>query len=68
MIWWTDTTAVPRNVLIYNRWMMLVFSYNKATTKSNNSVYIVWFPCAIIKQVLFRYLAYIQLFSDFLVC
>ena len=67
MIRWADTAAVPRNVFVYNGWIMLVFSYNKATTKSNNSFYVVRFPCPTIEKVLFMYLAYIRPFSDFLV-
>ena len=67
MIRWADTAAVPRNVFVYNGRITLVFSYNKATTKSNNSFYVVRFPCPTIEKVLFMYLAYIRPFSDFLV-
>ncbi|KAH9859292.1 hypothetical protein J1614_012179 [Plenodomus biglobosus] len=46
---------------------MLVFSYNKASTRSNNSFYIVRVPCAVVERALFLYLAYIRPFGDFLV-
>ncbi|KAL5371364.1 hypothetical protein DPSP01_014316 [Paraphaeosphaeria sporulosa] len=67
MVRWADTAAAMRNVFVYNGHIMLVFSYNKATTRSNNSFYIVRFPCPIIERVLFMYLAYIRPFSGFLV-
>lgn len=63
---WADTAAVPRNIFIYQGRIILVFSYNKATTISNRSYYIVRFPCPIICQSLFFYLAYIRPFTDFL--
>jgi len=67
MIRWADTAAVPRNVFVCNGRIMLVFLYNKATTKSNKSFYIAWFPCPVIERVLVLYLVYVRPFSDFLV-
>lgn len=67
IIQWADTATAIRNVFVYKGRIILVFSYNKATTRSNNSFYIVQFPCPIIGQVLFMYLTYIRPFSDFLV-
>jgi hypothetical protein len=63
---WADSAAVPRNIFVYNGRVMLVFSYNKAGLKSNNSFYIVRFPAPSVQHVLFLYLAYIRPFSDFL--
>ena len=66
MIRWADTSAVPCNIFIYWGRIVLVFQYNKATTHSNNSFYIVRVPCPILHNALFHYLAYIRPFSDFL--
>ncbi|PVH69601.1 hypothetical protein DL98DRAFT_624055 [Cadophora sp. DSE1049] len=66
VIRWADTVAAPRNIFALQGRMVLVFSYNKATTVSNKSFYIVRFPCPIMSQVLFLHLTYIQPFSDFL--
>ena len=63
---WADSAAVPRNIFVYNGRVMLVFSYNKAGLKSNNSFYIVRLPAPSVQHVLFLYLAYIRPFSDFL--
>ncbi|KAF1343752.1 hypothetical protein EJ07DRAFT_144303, partial [Lizonia empirigonia] len=67
IIRWADTAAVPRNIFIHKGRVMLVFSYNKASTRSNNSFYIVRVPCPLVERALFVYLAYIRPFSDFLV-
>lgn len=67
IIRWADTAAVPRNIFIYKAHIMLVFSYNKASTRSNNPFYIVRVPCPVVERALFLYLAYIRPFSDFLV-
>jgi hypothetical protein len=67
IIRWADTSTVPRNIFVYKGRIMLVFSYNKANTKSNNSFYIVRFPYPSIKRALFLYLAYIRPFSNFLI-
>ncbi|KAN0104052.1 hypothetical protein V8E51_009797 [Hyaloscypha variabilis] len=56
VIRWADTIAAPRNIFVLQGRMILVFSYNKATTVSNKSFYIV----------LFHYLTHIRPFSDFL--
>lgn len=66
VIRWADTSAVPRNIFIYRGHIVLVFQYNKATTNSNNSFYIVRVPCPILQIALFHYLAYVRPFSDFL--
>ena len=50
IIRWADTAAVPRNIFIYKTRIMLVFSYNKASTRSNNSFYIVRVPCPIVER------------------
>lgn len=66
LIRWADTVTVQRNIFVLQGRMMLVFSYNKATTVLNKSFYIVRFPCPIMNWVLFLYLTYIRPFSDFL--
>ncbi|KAH9203154.1 hypothetical protein DL95DRAFT_506960 [Leptodontidium sp. 2 PMI_412] len=66
VIRWADTIAAPRNIFVLQGRMILVFSYNKATTVSNKSFYIVRFPCPVISQILFHYLTHIRPFSDFL--
>ena len=66
VIRWADTAAVPRNIFVHKGRVMLVFSYNKAGIKSNNSFFIVRVPCPIVERVLFLHLAYIRPFSDFL--
>jgi hypothetical protein len=66
VIRWADTRAVPRNVFIYNGRLLLVFTYNKASTRSNNSFYIVRVPCPGVERALFLYLAWIRPFVDLL--
>lgn len=66
MVRWADTTAVSRNIFVHQGRLILIFSYNKATTVSSKSFYIVRFPCRIIEHVLFLYLTYIRPFCDFL--
>ncbi|PVH68318.1 hypothetical protein DL98DRAFT_399032, partial [Cadophora sp. DSE1049] len=66
IIRWADTVASPRNIFFRQGRLMLVFSYNKATTVSNKSFYIVRFPCPIMSRVMFNYLTFIRPFSDFL--
>jgi hypothetical protein len=41
MIRWADTTAVSRNIFVHQGRLILIFSYNKATTVANKSFYIV---------------------------
>jgi hypothetical protein len=67
VIRWADTRAVPRNVFIYNGRLLLVFTYNKSSTRSNNSFYIVRVPCPGVERALFLYLAWIRPFVDLLI-
>ena len=62
-----DSRVVPRNVFIYNGQLLLVFTYNKASTCLNNSFYIVRVLCLEVKQALFLYLAQIQPFINLLI-
>ena len=45
---WADTVSVRRNIFVYKGKVILVFSYNKANTNTNNSFYIVRSPCPIV--------------------
>ncbi|KAH9875495.1 hypothetical protein J1614_004316, partial [Plenodomus biglobosus] len=54
IIQWANTKAVPRNIFIYNGRLLLVFSYNKASTRSNNAFYIIRLPCPGTNHHLFR--------------
>jgi len=64
---WADSRAVPRNVFVYNGRLLLVFMYNKASTRSNNSFYIVRVPCLGVERALFLYLAWIRPFVNLLI-
>ena len=66
MIRWADSLASQRNVFVFQGKIVLVFSYNKASTHHNNSFYVVRAPCPAIQNALFVYLAYIRPFCDFL--
>jgi hypothetical protein len=66
MIRWANTRAVARNAVFYRGNLILIFSYNKASTNHNNSFYVVRMPCSAIQRVLFVYLTYIRPFRDFL--
>lgn len=63
---WADTIAVQRNIFVYKGKIILVFSYNKANTNTNNSFFIVRSPSPVIQQILFVYLCFIRPFRDFL--
>lgn len=63
---WADTITVQRNIFVYRGKIILVFSYNKANTNTNNSFFIVRSPSPVIQQILFVYLCYIRPFRDFL--
>jgi hypothetical protein len=63
---WADTAAVQRNIFICQGWILLNFSYDKASQNSNNSFFVVRVPCALVEKCLFLYLAYIRPFNDFL--
>ncbi|EMD86838.1 hypothetical protein COCHEDRAFT_1218347 [Bipolaris maydis C5] len=59
---WADTVSVQRNIFVYKGKVVLVFSYNKANTNTNNSFYIVRSPCPIVQRILYLYLVYIRPF------
>jgi hypothetical protein len=66
LIRWANTPAAPRNIFVHNGMVILVFSYNKASTNHNNSFYIVRPPCPAVEWILFTNLFYVRPFSDFL--
>ncbi|EOA85687.1 uncharacterized protein SETTUDRAFT_56710, partial [Exserohilum turcica Et28A] len=53
-----------RNIFVYKGKVILVFSYNKANTNTNNSFYIVRSPCPIVQRILYVYLVYIRPFRS----
>ena len=61
---WADTVSVRRNIFVYKGKVILVFSYNKANTNTNNSFYIVRSPCPIVQRILYVYLVYIRPFRS----
>jgi hypothetical protein len=63
---WANTISVRRNVFLYHGQLILVFTYNKASTNHNNTFYVVRTPCRQLQQKLFIYLAYLRPFRDFL--
>ena len=63
---WANTATVRRNIYIHQGQVILIFSYNKATTNHNNAFYVVRSPCPAVQESLFLYLAYIRPFRDFL--
>jgi hypothetical protein len=63
---WANTISVRRNVFLYHGQLILVFTYNKASTNHNNTFYVVRAPCRQLQQKLFICLAYLRPFRDFL--
>ena len=66
LIRWANTPAAARNIFVYDGKIILVFSYNKASTNYNNSFYVVRRSCPAVERILFVYLAYVRPFADFL--
>ena len=61
-----NTAQVLRNIFIVNGRMAIIFEYNKSRAANNRSFFIVRFLPADLGQLVFCYLAYIWLFSNFL--
>ena len=64
VIRWANTTTVSRNIVCFQKKLLLIFPYNKACTNTNNAFYIIRTPSPAVGRVLFVFLVYVRLFRD----
>jgi hypothetical protein len=61
---WANTMATARNVVCFQGRLVLIFPYNKASTNTNNSFYVVRSPCPAVERMLFVFLVYLRPLRD----
>ena len=64
VICWANTTTVSRNIVCFQKKLLLIFPYNKACTNTNNTFYIIRTPSPAVGRMLFVFLVNVRLFSD----
>ena len=64
VIRWANTTTVSRNIVCFQKKLLLIFPYNKACTNTNNAFYIIRTPSPAVGRMLFVFLVNVRLFSD----